>query len=1023
VGINVTVTPTGTSAYQPSGAVQLLDGSAVVASGSIQNGSAYLQPTFATLGTHSLTAVYAGDSNFFGSTSAAVNQVVKNAATGYITSNPNPSTVGASVTLTATVYQPGATGTMEFRDYGASGTDWVVLGTAPMSAGAASFTISTLTPGTHNLNAAYSGDATYVGFGTSLLPQTVNGIGTTVNLTATQNPAVVQQPISIVVNIVPASGSAPSGGSVQLLEGSTSLGTAVPQNGAAQFPVTFATTGTHSLNAVYSGDATFQGSTSAVFSLPVKKLSTGAIATDANPAAAGSAVTFTVTVFQPDATGSVEFLDITNGSVSLGVVTLANSHASLTVSTLTVGTHSIMAAYSGDANYVSMGTSYFPQVIKAATTTSVSAPSGSSVYGHAVSFTAAISPSAATGAVQFFDGGASLGTATLSGGTAVLSATALSVGTHSVTATYAGDNTYAGSTSAAWTQTVAKATPVLTMSSSANPSASSQAVTFTVTLSPGATGTWQLLDGSTVLATNAVGTNSASATLALGSHSITATYTGDTNYNAVTSAVITQVMTTATATTVTADLASSSYGQAVHFTATVSPAPSGGSAEFFDGAVSLGTVLVSGGSAALTASALAVGTHSITATFSGAGGVYLGSTSPAYTETVGRAVTAITLGSPANPSTYGQSITLSATVSPASATGTVQFKDGATVLGSVTLAGGAASLGIAALSGGSHSITAVYSGDASYATSTSAVVNQVVNKAASATAVSSSLNPATSGQTVTFTATVTPAAAAGTVQFKDGAAVLGSVTLNAGAATFDTSSLTAGTHSITATYSGDGNYVTSASSALSETVNAPIPGAPSNLTAAAVSSSQINLSWSASPTSGVTYNVYSSNTSGFTPSAGNRIAAGVTGTTYSNTGLTPSTTRYYRVTAQNSAGESAASNQAAGTTQASGVACHVTYSVTNQWNVGFGTAITIKNTGSTPINGWSLTWTWAGNQQITQAWNSNYTQAGASATLTNANWNPTIAPGATLSGMGFNASYSGTNTAPTAFRVNGTLCN
>jgi hypothetical protein len=100
----------------------------------------------------------------------------------------------------------------------------------------------------------------------------------------------------------------------------------------------------------------------------------------------------------------------------------------------------------------------------------------------------------------------------------------------------------------------------------------------------------------------------------------------------------------------------------------------------------------------------------------------------------------------------------------------------------------------------------------------------------------------------------------------------------------------------------------------------------------------------------------------------------------------------------------------------------VAYSVTSQWNVGFGTALTIQNTGTAPINGWNLTWTWPGNQQITQAWDANYTQTGANATLTNLSYDATIAAGATISGIGFNGSYSGTNTAPAAFSVNGTLC-
>jgi cellulose 1,4-beta-cellobiosidase len=271
---------------------------------------------------------------------------------------------------------------------------------------------------------------------------------------------------------------------------------------------------------------------------------------------------------------------------------------------------------------------------------------------------------------------------------------------------------------------------------------------------------------------------------------------------------------------------------------------------------------------------------------------------------------------------------------------------------------------------------------------------------------------------VTFTATVSPASATGTVKFLDGATSLGTATVSGGSATLAISTLASALHSITAVYGGATNYATSTSAALNQIV---LPGAPTKLTAAAASSTQINLAWTASATAGVTYNVYSSTTSGFTPSAANRVAAGVTVTSYSHTGLSPSTTHYYLVTAQNSAGESAASNQASATT-AAGLSCHVTYSVTSQWNNGFGAALTIKNTGSTTISGWNLTWTWPGNQKITQSWNANYTQTGANASLTNVSNNASIAAGATASGIGFNASYSGTNTAPSAFYVNGTLC-
>jgi len=94
------------------------------------------------------------------------------------------------------------------------------------------------------------------------------------------------------------------------------------------------------------------------------------------------------------------------------------------------------------------------------------------------------------------------------------------------------------------------------------------------------------------------------------------------------------------------------------------------------------------------------------------------------------------------------------------------------------------------------------------------------------------------------------------------------------------------------------------------------PTAPSGLSATAVSMSQINLAWTASTSScSATYNVFRSTTSGFTPSSANQISSGVTGTSFSDTGLAPSTTYFYLVEATNSGGTSGPSNQASTTTQ------------------------------------------------------------------------------------------------------------
>ena len=187
-----------------------------------------------------------------------------------------------------------------------------------------------------------------------------------------------------------------------------------------------------------------------------------------------------------------------------------------------------------------------------------------------------------------------------------------------------------------------------------------------------------------------------------------------------------------------------------------------------------------------------------------------------------------------NPSTVGQSVTFTATVTGNSPTGSVQFKNGVVNLGGpVALNGsGVAALATSALTQGSHAITAVYGGDANNATSPSAVLPQVVNPlpaGATTTALSSSLNPSTLGQAVTFTATVSGASPTGSVQFFNGASSLGTSALGGGGtATLTTSALTQGSHTITAVYSGDASNAASTSPAVQQVVNAggvpPPPG-------------------------------------------------------------------------------------------------------------------------------------------------------------------------------------------------------
>ena len=83
----------------------------------------------------------------------------------------------------------------------------------------------------------------------------------------------------------------------------------------------------------------------------------------------------------------------------------------------------------------------------------------------------------------------------------------------------------------------------------------------------------------------------------------------------------------------------------------------------------------------------------------------------------------------------------------------------------------------------------------------------------------------------------------------------------------------------------------------------------------------------------------------------------------------------------------------------------------------------IQNTGSTALYPWTLSWSFPGNQTISYAWNATETQSGTSASLTSsAAWESIPAGGTLYSAVGFNASYTGTNAIPSAFYINGALC-
>jgi trimeric autotransporter adhesin len=368
----------------------------------------------------------------------------------------------------------------------------------------------------------------------------------------------------------------------------------------------------------------------------------------------------------------------------------------------------------------------------------------------------------------------------------------------------------------------------VTFSPASPVSGQSVALTATVTGptgSPTPTGTVEFFNGTTSLGAAMPLTDGAAtlnvSTLPVADNSITAQYSGDSNYPPSTSPAVTvTVALAASSTTVVPSTTTPVFGQSVTLTATVQATAPGagtptGTVQFFNGTTPLGNALLSSGSAMISVTSLPIGADSITAQYMGDAD-FAGSTSPGVTVTVGQANTTTTLIPSTTTPVFGQSVTLSATVQAVAPgagvpTGTVQFFNGTTSLGTASLASGTASIATSTLSLGANSITVKYSGDTNFNTQTSIATTLTVGQASTTANISSTPSSPVFGQAVTITANmivISPGAGTptGTVQFMSGSTSLGTATLSSGAASITTSNLPTGTDTITTIYSGDTDF-------------------------------------------------------------------------------------------------------------------------------------------------------------------------------------------------------------------------
>ncbi len=256
-----------------------------------------------------------------------------------VTTNPNPSTFGQAVTLTATIAPGDATGSVSFRD-SLSGPP-SALGSAPVVAGQASLVLNGLAAGIHHFTATYAGDALHQASSTAgAYTHQVQLAATTTALSSSLNPSVVGQDVPLTATVTPV----PTDGTlVSFLEGSNPFATAALTAGVAHATLFAPTPGDHSLHASFPGDSQHTSSASATLVQRVLNLASLSLASNLSIAVTGQPVSLTATL-GTSAPGSVDFFD---SGIPLGnaPVSLPSGKAVLATSAIQAGRRVLTAAY------------------------------------------------------------------------------------------------------------------------------------------------------------------------------------------------------------------------------------------------------------------------------------------------------------------------------------------------------------------------------------------------------------------------------------------------------------------------------------------------------------------------------------------------------------------------------------------------------------------------------------------------------------------------------------------------------
>ncbi len=841
-------------------------------------GSAAYQASGLTVGSHAIRAVYSGtlgggNSGFNTSTSNTLNVTIQGVTTS-VSSYWSTPLAGVSLTINSRINGSSLTNTPRTGTLTLVDKDNAVLASvnvataAPNSYGYFALTVPAGLPaGSNVLKVIYSGDANYKASSSNLTLDIRN------NTLALQygTTAVVSLPYTVKAAINGALVNATARtGTLSLVEGATTLasvdvGSTTP-NSSGFYSLTVAgglSLGSHVLKVVYSGDSVYTPSTYSMSTVnAVSSINTTTSLSGSTYPMVGQTVTYTARVYASGVAvnaGSVTFSD---GSTVLGTVNVNDSGvATFSTSALAIGSHSIRASYSGTSAFIASASNVINATVQGGFTSvlpSYSIPMANQAFTLNARLSGSlINATPRTGTLALVEGTTTLASLDItavqpnsSGYYALSVPSGFAAGSHSLKVIYSGDALYLSATSNV-TLNIVNTSLTLSYNSVA---LTSQDYTSKVRINGALvnntprTGTLSLVEGGSTLASldvasatpesNGYYSLTLSGGLSVGSHPLKVVYSGDANYSASTYNMATVTAASQLTTYVSPSFPSTvAAGQTAYFYAWVYAgyqAVTTGSVTFSEAGTTLATVPVSAsGYAYFLTNTLAVGSHTITASYSGA--ATLAASSKSATTTVLNTSLNVAWSSSAlvdqtTTWTVGFNGPL---IDSTPRTGTISLVEGTTTLASVDVgqvapsSSGTYALTVAGgLSLGSHNVKVVYSGDSTYNSFTyGPYTHNVVSSLSTYTYLNNAPSSVLSGQTVNYSAYVYAAGEpslvnTGTITFRDGTTVLATVPVDAsGRATYSTSALALGSHTISVTYDGSSAYKTSTSSNYTTTVS------------------------------------------------------------------------------------------------------------------------------------------------------------------------------------------------------------